>query len=370
MTITGDFVARSNALWIDVDNSPHVPLFVPIIKRYQAENRPVLLTARQHSQTTELLQNAGLDGLYQVIGEHDGKSKVKKIVGLGRRAYQLAHYVKRAEKTVGRVGVALSHGSRSMVLAAKALGIPLITMYDYEHTETFIFNMFSDRVMIPDRIPDATLDRIGLKPEKRVKYPGYKEELYLNYYESDADFLKKVSQENGVLINADKIIVTLRPPASTANYHSEASDRLLETLLERLLGDESVFTIVLPRTPEQKNHLEQFIHARRLSTKQLLIPKRAVNGLDLAYHSDVLISGGGTMNREAALLGVPVYSIFAGVQGALDADMEKRGMIQFIRAVSDIDRIQLRKRTPNAPGYKVSDRVEQSVLTQIELMKT
>lgn len=355
----------TGAIWIDVDNSPHVPLFVPIVRRCHSIGRPVILTARNHSQTVELLHNAGLTGAFEVIGAHSGKSKAKKILGLFQRAAALATYIDAQRKRGLRVSVALSHGSRTMILAAKWLRIPVITMYDYEYTETFIFNTFSDRVMVPHRIPDGTLDKIGLKPRKRVKYEGFKEELYLSYYEPDGAFWQKVEAENGIAIDRSKVIVTLRPPASSANYHNEQSDELLFALLKKLLLRPDVFTVVLPRTPDQQADIERVVHSAGLDRTRMLIPKRAVNGLDLAHHSDLLISGGGTMNREAALLGVPVYSIFAGKQGALDADMEARGMIRFIRSASEIERIELRKRAPASSPYRITTKVEDAVLHEL-----
>lgn len=355
----------TGAIWIDVDNSPHVPLFVPIVKRCQQMGRPVVLTARNHAQTVELLHNAGLSGAFEVIGEHGGKSKVKKILGLLQRAAALAAYVEAQQKRGLRISVALSHGSRTMVLAAKRLRIPVITMYDYEYTETFIFNTLSDRVLIPHRIPDVTLDKIGLKAHKRLKYEGFKEELYLNYYEPDAAFWQKVESENSITIDQSKVIVTLRPPASSANYHNEQSDKLLFALLKKLLSRADVFTVILPRTHDQQAEIEHVIQSAGLDRTRALIPKRAVNGLDLAHYSDLLISGGGTMNREAALLGVPVYSIFAGKQGALDADMEAHGMIRFIRAISDIEKIELCKRTPASSPYRITTKVEDTVMQEL-----
>ncbi|MCS6988173.1 MAG: DUF354 domain-containing protein [Chloroherpetonaceae bacterium] len=349
------------AIWIDLDNSPHVPLFAPLVKRYRAEGQPVVLTARDFAQTVELLERSGLKGEFDVIGRHYGKNKLKKIFGLAIRAQELASHVRSLRKRGIEIGVALSHGSRSMVLAAKWLKLPVITMYDYEFTETFIFNAFSDRVLVPEKIPDETLDKIGLSPKKRVKYEGYKEEIYLRHYEADERFLETVGEENGIEIPRSKVIVTLRPPASAANYHNEASERILEKLLEKLLRQPDVFTFILPRGSEQKEALRRHLAEKNYSLSSYLIPKRAVNGLDLAFHSDLLISGGGTMNREAALLGVPVYSIFAGKQGALDKDMENRGMIRFIRSEADIEKIVLKKRCATQPPRIITDAVERRV---------
>ncbi|MFN3345172.1 MAG: DUF354 domain-containing protein, partial [Chloroherpetonaceae bacterium] len=247
------------AIWIDLDNSPHVPLFVPVVKRYRDEGTRVILTARDFAQTVELLERAGLKGEFEVVGKHYGKNKFKKVFGLFIRAQELASHIRSVMESGTQIGVALSHGSRSMVLAARWLKLPVITMYDYEFTETFIFNTFSSKVLVPEKIPDETLTQIGLSPKKRVKYAGYKEELYLRHYEADMRFLETVAEENGVEIDRNKVIVTLRPPAAAANYHNEESERLLQKLIEKLLSRRDVFTFILPRTSEQKGEIIKYI---------------------------------------------------------------------------------------------------------------
>lgn len=355
------------AIWIDLDNSPHVPLFVPVIKRYRDEGTRVILTARDFAQTVDLLERAGLKGEFEVVGKHYGKNKFKKVFGLFIRAQELAAHIQSIMRDGVPIGVALSHGSRSMVLAARWLNLPIITMYDYEFTETVIFNTFSDKVLVPEKIPNKTLTKIGLSSKKCVKYAGYKEELYLRHYEADLNFLEAVEQENGIRIDRNKIIVTLRPPASVANYHNKESEQLLRKLIEKLLSRQDVFTFILPRTSEQKEELTKHIREKSYSTESYLIPKKAINGLDLAFHSDLLISGGGTMNREAALLGVPVYSIFAGKQGALDKDMEMRGVIQFIRSESDVEKIALKKREERREKSMITDSVENCLRETVSL---
>lgn len=357
------------AIWIDVDNSPHVPLFAPLVKFYRASGVEVVLTARNHAQTIELLENAGFGGTFEIVGKHYGKNKFNKIRGLLVRARQLVSYIKNRKN----IKVAVSHGSRSMVLAARWLKIPVITMYDYEYTETAIFNRFSDVVLIPDQIPDATLDRINLPKEKRVKYEGLKEELYLKYFEPNENFWREFTKKNNLKISEDKILIALRPPATTANYHNAESERLLQELLRYFLSDERTFTVIVPRTSEQKREIEQLI--KLLNIEQLIkllnldesrcfLLEKAVNGLDLALNVDLLVSGGGTMNREAVLLGTPVYSIFGGKQGALDAAMEKAGQITFIRQPEEIAKIKLEKKTATQKTA-LTDRVECAIKEQI-----
>lgn len=352
----------SKAIWIDLDNSPHVPLFAPIIRYYREHGVEVILTARDHSQTIELLELYGFAGTYTVVGSHYGKSKFHKVRGLLVRAKQLLSHISKSRK---RINVAVSHGSRSMVLGAKWLKIPVMTMYDYEFTETRIFNRFSDVVLVPDRVPDEVLDEIGLPAAKRRKYPGIKEELYVK------DFLPAHGFRSGFLgqhgVEESTILAVLRPAATTANYHSEKSEVLLDDILHFLLNvnGRDVFLVIVPRTSEQSQYLRRAIKNIPDAERSCITLDAAVDGLQLAYASDLLISGGGTMNREAALLSVPVYSIFAGRQGALDRQMEAEGLITFIRDARDVSKIRLAHRDRRKPS-KLTNRVEASVIETID----
>jgi len=361
--LTANMGACKPAIWIDVDNSPHVPLFAPVIRHFRSNDVTVLLTARDHSQTIELLDLHGFSGTYTVVGTHAGGSKLKKIAGLVSRASQLARFIK---KSGVKPAVAVSHGSRSMVLAARWLKIPVITMYDYEHTETWIFNRFSTRVLVPEMIRNEALDAIGLKPGRRVKYPGLKEEIYLHYFSPTTNFRKKLAVELGFAITDATVLAVLRPPATTANYHDPKSEEIFDAILKRINGSENTLAVIVPRTSEQRHEVEQLLERGRYSKKRLIVLKHAVNGLDLADAADLMISGGGTMNREAALLGVPVYSIFSGRLGSIDAQMESDGRINFIRERSQIEDIDLISRDrSDSSGVNIPDRVERFVIEQI-----
>ncbi len=357
---------KRSTIWFDLDNSPHVPLFAPVIKHYREKGIDVILTARDHSQTIELMNIHGLGGTFDAIGKHYGKSRINKIRGLVERAIQLSSHVKKARRQGINIAVAVSHGSRSMVLAAKWLGIPIISMYDYEHTETTIFNRFSDRVMVPEWIPDEVLDGIGLSASKHVKYPGIKEELYVRSFRPDPTFRRQFEEMPYGQDGSKFILAVVRPPATTANYHSKKSDLLLTELLKLLLTTPDVFTVIVPRTTEQGEQVRAQVGVIN-SWPSCLILDTAIDGLNLACAADLVISGGGTMNREAALLGVPVYSIFAGKLGSLDEKMEKEGLITFIREPGDVEKIKLVKRTRDAATENdLTDRVESAVKEQID----
>lgn len=324
----------------------------------------VVLSAREHSQTTELLDLHGFSGTYTVIGRHHGKGKIAKLLGTLGRAKVLAAYIKDLKRAGVNIAVAVSHGSRAMVLAARWLRIPVVTMYDYEHTETRIFNTFSDRVLVPERIPDDVLDEIGLAADRRVMYPGIKEELYVRNFLPEDDFRERfLSKYDG---DEECVFVVLRPPATTANYHSEKSEEIFDVLLKHLLRSAGVFTAIVPRTPGQADDIEAAIERKALSHGRFVILREAVDGLQLAAAADLLISGGGTMNREAALLGIPVYSIFAGKLGSLDAQMEKEGLITFIRTTADVTNIKPHRRTEQARTAELTDKVERFVIGQID----
>jgi predicted glycosyltransferase len=355
---------QNKNIWIDLDNSPHVPLFVPLISHYRNRGVNVTLTARDHAQTLELLRLAGLEGTFTVIGRHHGKSKVHKIGGLVTRAIQLVKHIKDLTGDK-RIAVAVSHGSRSMVLAAKWLKTPILTMYDYEYTETQLFNRLSDKVLVPDGIPDATLDEIGLTNSKRAKYAGIKEELYVRGFRPTPHFRERFLAAHAHETDSDKLLAVLRPPATTANYHSEKSDILLDDILHFLLSAASVLTVVVPRSAEQGSEIKAKIANIPNVSERCIVLNEAVDGLELANAADLLISGGGTMNREAALLGVPVYSIFAGRQGALDRQMESGGQITFIRDARDLSKIRLERR-PGHGTNTLTDRVERFVIEQID----
>lgn len=358
--------ARSErSIWIDLDNSPHVPLFIPIISHYRQKGVDVILTARDHSQTIELLGLAGLDGEFTVIGRHSGPSRFAKARGLIKRARALATHI-RKQKRVDRIAVAVSHGSRSMVLAAWWMRIPVLTMYDYEFTETRIFNTLSDRVCVPEAVPDDVLDQIGLSRAKRSKYQGIKEELYVREFEPEPGFREKLLDEHDV--RQSNVVVVLRPPATTANYHAKKGELLLDAIMRRLLDEPDAFTIIVPRTHGQADEIADLIKQMRKRGKYVVLDN-AVRGLDLLSAADLVISGGGTMNREAVLLGIPVYSIFAGRQGALDAKMEKEGLINFVRTPADVEKIELRRRGVSEapdPQTVLTDRVERFVIGEID----
>lgn len=309
--------------WFDLDNTPHVSIFRYIFNELDKRNFKYFITARDFAQTKELLELYKIKHL--LVGEHAGKSRIKKISNLLIRAHKLNQLIKNKHITL-----AISHGSRSQLITSKIKRIPSIVMMDYEFTEHFLFNYFSDFILVPKFIPDERLRNSGLNLKKVIKYNGFKEEIYLRFFIPETNFREKIS------INEDEILIILRPPSLVSNYHDVKSEELLVAVIRHLEKFNNIKTIVVNRTNTEKKFLINNISA----IEKFIFLERPVDGLQLLYTSDMVISGGGTMNREAALLGVPTFSIFGGKRPYLDEYLEKIGRLNFINNSRELEKIE------------------------------
>lgn len=305
-------------IWIDLDNSPHVPFFSPIIQELERSGYKVLLTARDCFQVCGLADLHGLS--YQRIGRHYGKNTALKLFGLGWRALQLIPGALR-EKPI----LVLSHGSRSQLLAANILRIPSVTIADYEFARIWML-VRPTWVITPEVISD---EAIHSRQDHILKYPGIKEDVYVPRFKPDPKVLADLGLDD------TDLIVTIRPPATEAHYHRPESDQLFKAVLEFLGEQPRVRMILLPRNERQAADIRSK-WAPLFDRGVILIPNQVVDGLNLIWHSDLVISGGGTMNREAAALGVPVYSIFRGTIGAVDRYLAAEGRLVLIEDVQEI----------------------------------
>jgi predicted glycosyltransferase len=313
---SGAETSHQNSVWIDLDNTPHVPFFAPIIHELHRRGCVVLLTSRDAYQVTHLARFHGLK--CTVVGRHYGKNKTMKVVGLLIRAAQLTPYAMRH-----RPHIAVSHGSRAQVLVAKLLRIRSIVIADYEHVTLVTA---PDVLLVPDVITDeATKGRA----RDVVRYPGIKEDVYVTRFFPSRDFRSRLG------VRDSEILVTVRPPATEAHYHNSHSEALFAALMDVLGTAQETRAVLLPRNQRQRLEIERR-WAKLVADKRVIVPKDALNGLDLIWHSDLVVSGGGTMNREAASLGVPVYSIFRGPIGAVDRYLAAKGKLTIVSTVAAV----------------------------------
>jgi predicted glycosyltransferase len=316
-------------IWIDLDNSPHVPFFMPIIEGLERKGYQIFLTARDSYQVCELLRLHQLS--CKVVGRHYGKNWVLKALGTALRAVQLLPLV-----ITHKPGLAVAHGSRAQVLVAAFLGIPSVMMFDYEFSNATGF-LHPDWVFVPEVIPP---ERVHQKPDHVLRYHGLKEDVYVPRLRPDPNV------RNLLGVRPDELIVTVRPPATEAHYHNPESEKLLVETLQFLLGQPDARIVMLPRNENQATVLRSR-WTRAIEEGRIIIPERAVDGLNLIWNSDLVISGGGTMNREAAALGVPVFSIFRGRMGAVDQYLARTGRLTLIEKVEEIrTKIILERRKP------------------------
>ena len=335
-------------IWIDIDNSPHVPFFIPIIEELDKRGINLVLTARNLYQVCDLLDFFGLR--CKVIGGHYGKNKFAKVLGNCVRALQLAPTVIKF-----RPGLALSHGSRAQVLICKATGVPTIMMHDYEHSTKTGF-LRPDWTFTPDVIPDLAMHE---KSGSILKYPGLKEDVYVPRFSPDSSILTELG------ISPKNLLVTLRPPATEAHYHNPESETLFRAAVWFIVDNPQVRVVVLPRNAGQNSQLRKE-WADLISMGRMILPERPVNGLNLIWFSDLVISGGGTMNREAAALGVPVYSVFRGKIGAVDQYLAREGRLTLIESVEDVAaKIALTRWNRPARPENVNTAVLRSIVDKI-----
>lgn len=314
-------------IWIDIENTPHVIIFAPIIKDLESSGYEVLVTAREYGGIVTLLEMNKIK--YTLIGKEYGASSLQKNIGVIRRILQLYFFVRNKN-----INASASHGSRSHIGASWLSGIPSLTSYDYEHASKFMVHEMTTKIIVPKIL--ETYIRTNVKQINKVSYyNGFKEEIYLKGLKTDKDEVIKALN-----LDSSKVIILVRPPAMNSHYYTQKSAELLNYLLDRLADIKNAHIIFSPRTKDQYDLLLKM--TENIVSKTIL--EKEVNGINLILCCDMIFSGGGTMNRESALLGVPVFSVFGGEIGAIDLELEKRGKLKFINNKSDLDIIDFKKK--------------------------
>ncbi len=313
-------------IWIDLDNSPHVLFFNPIIEQLRKRDVNVFVTARDYAQVFDLLNLFGIE--YIKVGRHYGKNILLKSFGTLLRVLQLIVVVFRKKPRL-----TISHGSRSQIIAGKILGIKVAAAFDYEYANAPpLFR--PDIVLVPEMIPEE----MTMAYKNVFRYKGIKEDVYVPYFKPNPGIREELGIKNS------KIVVTIRPPATLAHYHTLQSDKMFKELLKFLKDSEETYIIITPRTKDQEAEIRNQ-WKEEFRTGKFYIPAKVMNGLDIIWNSDLVVSGGGTMIREAAALNVPAYSTFGGQVGAVDNYLESIGRLIILRDETDIkNKLRIEKR--------------------------
>jgi uncharacterized protein len=319
--------------WIDITAPAHVLVFRPLVETMRGRGDEVEITARDYAQTLELLELHGLEA-DAVMGRHAGRSRLQKARQMTHRLGELRKWARPRD-----FDIALAHGSHELTISARRLGIPSSTTFDYEFAtlQHQLGCRAATRVVVPAAIPPERLRPYGVRPPKLVQYPGLKEEYYLADFEPDRSLLERFG------VDPARVLVVLRPPPDVSLYHRH-SNPLFPQTLEHLGRSEDVQAFVLPRTDEQREYV------KGLALPSVIVPEDAVDAQSLIALADLVVSAGGTMNREAAALGVPVYTTYGGRLGGVDEELIREGRLN---PLTDPRALELTKRDPaSAPRVR------------------
>jgi uncharacterized protein len=315
-------------IWIDLSNSPHPLLFAPIARRFEALGHEVGVTARDNAQTAELTLERWPTAT--IIGDQSPKSRTAKARLMGDRVRRLRHWAKHFD-----ADVALSHNSYGQIVAARTLGLPVVTAMDYEgQPANHLGFRLAHKILLPEALRSSGVHRQGANSARVHFYAGFKEEIYLGDFENDQHVLASL----GMASDRGPLVVARTPP-SRAAYH-RFGNALFEAATNALGHDPHARVVVLVRHPEQREAIQS------LGLPNIVVPERAIDSRSLMYQADLVIGAGGTMTREAALMGVPTYSLFAGEQPAVDRALEGLGHLRRLSDVKEIVPVKPRPREP------------------------
>jgi predicted glycosyltransferase len=344
---------RRLRIWIDLANTPHVLFFEPIIRELEKRGHSVLVTARSFANTLALVRARGLRARQIGAGHDTSRSDLLKHVYHFTRTAQLMAFAR------GRFDVAASPLSYTQASAARRLGIPTFGTIDYEYKDLGVFR-HTRCLMVPAVIPPMAFEKWGISARFIRPYDGLKEHVYL------AGFRPAVDVRERLGIAPHELLVSFRPIAEHGQYgdgnghratlDDSRGDVVQRRLLESLASQRNVRVLVLPRTERQRRVFESFARRR----PSVLLAREAFDGPSLIFASDMVVTGGGTMLREAAVLGVPAISCFAGPLGAVDSWLASEGKVILVRSAGDAERLRVEKRASAVPPP-----VDNAVLMQV-----
>lgn len=323
-------------VWIDLTNSPHVLVMRPVVEILREDGHEVRVTARDFAQTLQLLDRFGIE--HAAIGHHRGERLADKALGLANRSMALLRWARAEARNGAPFDIALGHGSNDVSVAARLLRIPCSTTFDYEWAavQHHVNCRLAQAVVVPEAIPRERLYRYGAK-RKVHAYEGLKEEYYLADFEPDPNVLETLGVEEALPL------VVVRTPPEVSLYHRFENDLFADVLVRlREAALEGVQSVVLPRTDAQRSQLKD--------VPGFTVPEQAIDAQSLIAYADLVISAGGTMNREAVALGTPVYTTFAGRLGAVDERLIGEGRL---RKLGNAAELNLAKRDGSATPERI-----------------
>jgi predicted glycosyltransferase len=307
-------------IWIDFSTAPDPLFFRPIARRLRELGYGVWTTAREYGETVSIAGQCGFQS--EVVGEHGGRSTSGKAWQIARRAALLTARARRR-----RPRLALSFNSYAQAIAARAAGLPFVTVADYEYQPAnHLAFRLARTIMVPRGFDPEMLRRQGAGSDRVMFFDGLKEDVTLEGFTPDPTFPARLA---ALGVRPGDVVVTMRPAATSSAYHRFSNDWFYE-VLAFVAAQPGVSVVVLPRYPSQADRV------RALDRSNIVVPPAVLDGLNLVHSSDAVISGGGSMNREAVVLGTPAYTVFAGRMAGVDRSLIGEGRMAELRRPEDL----------------------------------
>ncbi len=329
--------------WIDIANTPHVTLFRPVAHRLEEMGHEIVVTVFDRGLTAPVAQTVWPDA--EQVGNSFQRALFDKATAIGGRAWNLRRVVR------GRADVALGHNSYSQIVAARAMRLPTITAMDYEHQPAnHLAFRLAHKVLLPEAISDEAVKKFGLRPSRIMRYAGVKEDITLSEFAPTPGFRATLG------VPEDVPFIVLRGAPEGAVYH-RGDNPLFDDVIARLTQLDA-YVLLSPRTRSQADSYRNM--------DRLNVLDNPVNGGELLFAADLFVGGGGTMTREAAVLGTPTYSVFAGKPAAVDQYLIDRGKLQVLADGAALPTTVARKATTAwTPKPEALDRFVELILEAV-----
>ena len=334
-------------VWFDIDNAPQARYLLPLARALERRGHTVHLTARDHGETVQILEDEGED--FHVVGMGFGRGIPRKLVGLVRRTRELGAFLANMEEPLDLVVT----GSRAATLAARRRKLQSFVIIDYEHVDFLAYRLAASNVLYPDVIDRAAFERRGIKSDRLLPFHGLKEDLSFSGLDLDAvqafDF--------GAASSAPAVL--FRPPAEESHYYRSESRQLALALLRRLARND-VQVVLSPRVTAQIAYVDEIVEWKH----RPIVLEHPAPFVALLKAVDAVVSAGGTMLREAAYLGVPAYSIFRSRIGAVDRYLASIGRLAIIATPADFSMLTLEPKgsiKPLRTDSRTADEIVQAI---------
>lgn len=324
----GAATRRSLRIWVDLSTAPDPLFFRPIVRRLTDQGHWVWVTARDYGSTGSIARQCGYT--FELIGRHGGRATAAKVLATAARVRDLSR-----QMGAQRLDLATSFNSYAQAVAARMHRLPFVTFSDYEYQPAnHLAFRLACLVVVPDGFDRRQLRRQGATPDRVLTYPGLKEDVTVADFSPDPSFPARLT---ALGVPPDAVLVTMRPPATASLYHRFANDWFYDVV--RLVAERpKVTAIVTCRYPEQVERVRAF------GLANVIVPDTVLDGLNLVHSSDLVISAGGSMNREAVALGTPAASVFAGRMAGVDRHLIDRGLLVNLAGPADLARLVVDKK--------------------------